>query len=617
MEQARVVIVGAGPAGLVAGLSLAQQGVANIILEKEQDIVEDPRGVYLAADAVRILYALGLGPSMSKIGHELQAVNFHTTSIVNKPFHALDVQRDSLQQAVPTGVLQIQPALEKALRDQIAASELCELRTGCAVQTLQQEDDGVVINYQPSDGASKTLRTTWLIGADGKRGVVRKTFLEKVADIRQINTGYRYEGTWVAANLKIRLPTPDTHPDFPAWKLGLTPQEVYDLFWPKGWHFCSPPGKPTATGRFGPYEERMWRHEFRQDDWNAENMDAEALFWEHLTPMITRTESGDGKSFERPAVYPQDCIEILRCRPFTFTHKIVNRWYHRKTVLIGDAAHVFPPFGGQGIASGIRDAHQLAWRIALIEKAAGTIELPSDTILEAWAKERTQSVKDAAFLTKMNGSLCNDANPLVFTIVSWVEWAIRFVFPAFESYDPQADSERKGMRGLAGGFFLSKYGGGLRLPQVYVDTLLKGTVLSDDMFLSAPSPMQVLVLVRGNHPPTYGRRTIKDLLAKHGIPHGVISPDATSILSLNSEQRPESIGSYAERSVRKASLTPLKRLSKRQARTGYSIDVFDSRLGAGTKYVVVRPDFYIFATARNDKELDLCLQGLCALLKTT
>jgi 2-polyprenyl-6-methoxyphenol hydroxylase-like FAD-dependent oxidoreductase len=100
-------------------------------LEKENDIVEDPRGVYLAADAIRILYALGLGDVMPKIGHgtlagllhvdsnliigtDNQSVHFHSSSFANPPYHTIDAHKETLQQAVPAGILQIQPALGKS-----------------------------------------------------------------------------------------------------------------------------------------------------------------------------------------------------------------------------------------------------------------------------------------------------------------------------------------------------------------------------------------------------------------------------------------------------------------------------------------------------------------------
>jgi 2-polyprenyl-6-methoxyphenol hydroxylase-like FAD-dependent oxidoreductase len=190
------------------------------------------------------------------------------------------------------------------------ASDFCDLRTGCNVQSLLESNNGVDVSYTAEDGSTKELRANWLIGADGKRGVVRKTFLEKMADIRQVHSKYRYEGTWVAANLHILLPTKETHPQFPPWELGMTPAEVYDLFWPKGWHFCSPPGKPVAAGRFGPYEQRLWRHEFCENDWNVETMDAEELLWENLTPMISRTTDATGRAFSEVAVFPRECIEV-------------------------------------------------------------------------------------------------------------------------------------------------------------------------------------------------------------------------------------------------------------------------------------------------------------------
>lgn len=85
---------------------------------------------------------------------------------------------------------------------------------------------------------------------------------------------------------------------------------------------------------------------------------------------------------------------------------MVNRWFCRRTLLIGDAAHVFPPFGGQRIASGIRDAQALAWRLALLSQINATASV-QDKFLAGWANERRQMVDHAARLTRVNGSITN------------------------------------------------------------------------------------------------------------------------------------------------------------------------------------------------------------------
>lgn len=139
------------------------------------------------------------------------------------------------------------------------------------------------MQYEDNVRGLRHIKCSWMVGADGKKDVVRKRFLEPTANVKQDNGLFSYTGTWVAANLKIDLPTPETHTDFPLWKLGFTPERVYDLFWPVGWHFCSPPGKPTACGRFGPHKDRLWRHEFAEPHWD-ESMNQSSYFGSTCNP---------------------------------------------------------------------------------------------------------------------------------------------------------------------------------------------------------------------------------------------------------------------------------------------------------------------------------------------
>jgi hypothetical protein len=79
-----------------------------------------------------------------------------------------------------------------------------------------------------------------------------------------VHCAYRafYDETWVALNWHIELPTEKTHPEFPLWALGYTPQDVYDLFFPVNFRFLCNPERPSVCGRFGLPSDRLWRFEF-------------------------------------------------------------------------------------------------------------------------------------------------------------------------------------------------------------------------------------------------------------------------------------------------------------------------------------------------------------------
>lgn len=459
------------------------------------------------------------------------------------------------------------------------------------------------MSYTDLDGSLKQINASWLVGADGKTGIIRKKFLEPLANIRQETGLFAYSGTWVAANLYIKIPTPESHPDLCFWDMNMTSDEVYDLFWPPGWHFCGPPGKPTACGRFGPREARLWRHEFAEPDWNDRN-DPVELMWEHLTPLITRSSDTLGREF--PTVtFPKDCIEIRRCRQFTFCQKVVNKWFYKRTILIGDAAHVFPPFGGQGIASGIRDSDSLAWRLAVLSRIPDISTTMSDKILQAWSIERRHGVDMSTRITKQNGMLCNGTE-------DWVTFFLRKIVMPLSSLIPGMPSisqlsmlhEKNGYRAAKGGFFLKEYGGGRKLSQIYVSCKGGPSVLSDTLLQHGKAVLTLLVL-----DPTDSKETesIRDILERHEI-HRTILSDETVRLLCKRPPRP------ADKDMPTV-YYPCSRPGAVDVEDSLapSVNAYFGRFGPSAKYVVLRPDLIIFSVARTLLELESCLK----LLKAT
>ncbi|KAH7160566.1 putative monooxygenase [Dactylonectria estremocensis] len=592
MEDSPVVIVGAGPSGLMLGLSLAKHGVHSIILEKEQGITQDPRGVSLSGDAIRILYDIGIGDKLRGIGHEVEKILLHKASFKNDPFFSIDTTRDALNQAVPEVIMQVQPRLEHALRCIVSESAFCDLKEGCEVTAREEQTDSLRVDYIDSSGVPGQINCRWLIGADGKRGIVRNHFLEPTAAVRQETGLFRYEATWLAANLEIRPPTPKTHPEFPLWKLGFTPKGVYDLFWPKSWHFCSPPGNPTACGRFGPHEARLWRHEIALQNWD-DSMDPNGVLLQQLLPSLTRDADESGQALSCGAVsFPAECINILRCRPFAFAQKVVNKWFHNRTILIGDAAHVFPPFGGQGIACGIWDAHGLAWRLALLEKIRPSQSL-ANRLLGIWALERRQGVDDSTRLTMINGRICNEED----TFTSWLLRSTAALLKRSQSYD------RLGYKPTKGGFYLAGRGGGGKLAQVYVGTGDQGILLSDEILVRHPI-LTLLIVGRGD---ANEETKVKNILRAADLPPAVLS--AESVVFLDPNPTIEAPTQPQQYSIpRRQDLAGVRILP------GYDEGAYMTRLGHSTKFAIIRPDTIIFSAVKTLPQLKQRLVLLKRLL---
>jgi 2-polyprenyl-6-methoxyphenol hydroxylase-like FAD-dependent oxidoreductase len=481
-------------------------------------------------------------------------------------------------------------------------SSYCELRCGCTVISHQELKDGVIVGYQGPQGSKVSLKASWLVGADGKTGVVRKKFLESTAGIRQ-EIGLRaYDGTWIAANLKITPPTPTTHPDLCLWEMGLSPEDVYDLFWPDEWHFCSPPGKPTAAGRFGPSKSYFWRHEFAEPDWD-DSKDAEEILWEHMTPMITRKCDRLGRTFPSGNItFPRDCIDVRRCRPFTFCHKVVNKWFHKRTILIGDAAHVFPPFGGQGIVSGIRDGDALAWRLAILLHQQNNNNRLSDNILQAWACERRQGVDDSARLTMSNGQLCNNPETWGFYFSRTIAALLSYIPGVPPISKLSAAYDKEGYKTSKGGFFLMKQGGGGKIAQIYVRTEGGEPKLSDLLLQHGKSVFTLFIFGTNADDVVEARTTIR----KSGVPNCILSEESIVRVSTKNDD----FGVQDKRTEGVYRPCPVHELTGLDVMPGYTTRSYGGRFPKGTKFAIVRPDLIIYSAARTVVELQTCMEML-------
>ncbi|KAJ5659887.1 hypothetical protein N7507_006338 [Penicillium longicatenatum] len=575
-----VVICGCGPTGAMLSAYLGRMNISNIVLEKGMEITTDPRGIALDEDGIRLLQGLGLYSSIyAKIGTCMNTFKFigGTEPVLDKKgFVEMDYGTTEGGTGHVGFICHKQPALEQCLRDAMATSSFCDLRSGCEVIELAEENEGVSCRYRDSHGEERQIKARFFVGADGKTGFTRKRYLEpRGIAMEQAHEAF-YEEVWVALNWKISLPTEKTHPEFPLWRLGYTPEQVYDLFFPSNFRFLCNPNRPSVCGRFGISSDRLWRFEFVVlKDEVGDEMSKPEMIKKVVFPYITHP----GTRLSEDIVFPEDCIQTLRCRPFMFSARSCNRWSDGRVILCGDAAHVFPL------------AHKSKWH---------------EEVLSSWYEERKQQLERSLAATIANGEFVSESQPLK---ILW-----RTVYFWFAHMIPSwRDDLRRGQR--KDGMirydhtsdklpFLPEYNGGVCLPQVYCKAVENpdGDVLfTDDVIFSSQKKglLQLIVYLKNVDELPTAQREIMDI-DDHS--NGEIrAAEATFLI----EDTSTHLGDAAPNVFRLATggefeTSPL--CEGRPAPRFYDAGCLAKEL-VGRKYVIVRPDRFIFAACYSKEEL--------------
>ncbi|KAL2800158.1 hypothetical protein BJX66DRAFT_321654 [Aspergillus keveii] len=632
-ETTDVVICGCGPTGALLSAYLGRMGVKNIVLEKESGITTDPRGIALDEDGIRLIQGIGIYEHIYReIGTCMQMFKF--IGGTGKDLHRKGfVEMDYATTEGGTGhvgfICHQQPLLEKHLRLKMEASEHCDLRSTCTVMDITQDDEWTYCQYRDADGEDHNLRSRYLVGADGKTGFTRKNYLEPLGiRMEQAHQAF-YDETWVALNWHIELPTEKTHPEFPLWALGYTPQDVYDLFFPVNFRFLCNPKRPSVCGRFGLPSDRLWRFEFVvQPGEDGDEMATYTKTRDVILPYLTHP--GKRYGLVSDVQYPEDCIRVLRSRPFRFAARSCNKWSYGRVILCGDSAHVFPPFGGQGIASGFRDAAALAWRLAFLcnpttpsttNALTGTNRVHA-RVLEAWYMERKQQLEKSLASTIENGKFVTEANPFKIFLRTCYLFIMNLV-PKWR-HELHLGRRKEGLvryQYSPGMPFVPELNGGLALPQVYCKSTTivsgggtAGVFFTDDVLFSSNKTglFQLLVYLERGSELVAARRTVASMQAVAG--GEICLEEATYIVedmenshSPSGEDEQDSLASvYQLATADEFAASPL--CEGRPEPRNYDAHYLKKALRRA-RYVIVRPDRFIFAACKTAHELE---RGLAA-----
>ncbi|MFD4636259.1 bifunctional 3-(3-hydroxy-phenyl)propionate/3-hydroxycinnamic acid hydroxylase [Lentzea sp. NPDC058436] len=323
-----VVVVGAGPVGVTAALLLARQGVPTILLERHEDVFPLPRAVAVDDEVQRVLQAAGVAEAFAAISRPSRGLR-----LVDARHRVIaEFARSPLgAHGFPQTSMFDQPALERVLRDELARQPLCELRSGVEVVAVRE---GSVTYLR--DGVATTVEADAVLGCDGANSLTRHAIGASWHDF-----GFAEE--WTVVDVR-------TDAAVRCWE-GV--DQVCD------------PRRPATFMRIG---EDRYRWEFR-------------LTGEADDARIRRLVA----PWTRPA--PDEKFEVVRKARYTFRARVADRWRHGRVFLLGDAAHQTPPFVGQGLCAGLRDAANLTWKLALVLRGA------DERLLDTYEAERSPHVR--------------------------------------------------------------------------------------------------------------------------------------------------------------------------------------------------------------------------------
>ena len=371
-----VVIVGAGPTGVAAATLLAQHGVECLVLDRWPDVYPQPRAVHLDDETYRSIARLGFADEFAAISRPTLGLRLLDNRFTVLAEFARDPSRSV--HGYPQANMFEQPELESLLRANLKRYPGAQVRGDAEVTAVTDHEGRVRVTFTDrSNGLTHLVDADYLLGCDGANSLVRAQMGSTMRDLK-------FEQRWLVVDVA-------TDTNLQQWE---------------GVHQLCDPVRAGTYMRIGGSRYR-WEFQLLAGE-SAHQFSTVGALRPLIAPWI--------------ADVPDTELTVLRVTEYTFRAQIADRWRRGNIFILGDAAHLTPPFIGQGMGAGLRDAMNLSWKIAGVLR--GTL---GTDVLDSYQQERkphTRSMIRLALNVGLSmtgvGQFGNLARRLVLPRLRWV-----------------------------------------------------------------------------------------------------------------------------------------------------------------------------------------------------
>ena len=359
-----VVVLGYGPVGQVLALMLGRQGRSVAVCDRWPERYPLPRAVCIDHEIYRVLTANGMGSVLPSISH--QGPKYQWFNAAWEELLVIDWSAESISGGTEVNFVH-QPTLESAISESVSTLPNVDSYLGWEAVSITQDEQQCDLELREQTGQMRHLSGRYVVGCDGANSMTRK-------QIGGIQEDRGFEADWLVIDVLLRNGT-----------------TIEQLKIPAAGQYCNPT-RPTTIVPAGVRDGKKFRRwEFmRLPGESIEDMESEAKVWELLEPWAG-----------------PDALELVRSKVYTFRSLLAEKWREGRLLLAGDAAHVMPPFMGQGMCSGVRDAWNLAWKLGLILDGKS-----SDELLDSYQVERMPHVSQIIDLSIYLGKMICTSDPL-------------------------------------------------------------------------------------------------------------------------------------------------------------------------------------------------------------